>query len=279
MADFDELFGGETTPAETSKDDWRVKREQQRKEVEDLLEKATVELRDPDKFRKYLDVQSRFDRYSANNAILISAQNPDATKLADFNKWKEAGVNIQKGEKTISILEPGRSFTRPDGSTGMYFNVKKVFDISQTTAEPKPENKRPSEKLLIKSLMKTSPVPILISNMLNPETNAMYSPQEDTIFVRQGLSGDEIFRSLVHEIAKARAVKDGIDTKSIYVDCVAYITCKRNGVECDTVPDTAGFGNLEPKDTQKFLKAVRDETNSMTAVMEKILHPKERDAR
>ena len=84
---------------------------------------------------------------------------------------------------------------------------------------------------------------------------------------------------MAYEIATARATKDGIDTNSIYVDCVAYITCKRNGVACDTVPKTDGFGNLEPKDTQKFLKAVRDETNSMTAVMEKILHPKERDAR
>lgn len=33
------------------------------------------------------------------------------------------------------ILEPGDSYTKEDdGSTGMNYNVKKVFDISQTSA-------------------------------------------------------------------------------------------------------------------------------------------------
>ena len=43
-------------------------------------------------FCDYLDVQARFDRYSVSNAILIAAQKPDATKLADFDTWKASGV-------------------------------------------------------------------------------------------------------------------------------------------------------------------------------------------
>lgn len=46
-------------------------------------------------FQAYLDVQSRFDRYSVSNAILITAQCPEATKLADFDTWKASGLYVQ----------------------------------------------------------------------------------------------------------------------------------------------------------------------------------------
>lgn len=36
-------------------------------------------------FQPYLDVQARFDRYSVSNAVLIAAQCPEATRLADFD--------------------------------------------------------------------------------------------------------------------------------------------------------------------------------------------------
>ena len=31
-------------------------------------------------------------------------------------------------------MEPGKEYEREDGSTGTYYNAKKVYDISQTTA-------------------------------------------------------------------------------------------------------------------------------------------------
>ena len=78
-------------------------------------------------FRAYLDVQARFDLYSVSNAILIAAQCPEATKLADFDTWKADGVYVKRGQDAISILEPGKEYTRQkDGSTGVFCNVKKV---------------------------------------------------------------------------------------------------------------------------------------------------------
>lgn len=35
-------------------------------------------------FQQYLDMQSRFDRYTANNVLLIMAQRPNAQKLGDY---------------------------------------------------------------------------------------------------------------------------------------------------------------------------------------------------
>ena len=69
--------------------------------------------------------------------LLILAQKPDATQLKDFDGWKDAGASIKRQQKGISILEPGEEYEREDGSIGTSYNVKRVFDISQTTARAK----------------------------------------------------------------------------------------------------------------------------------------------
>lgn len=70
-------------------------------------------------------MQSRFDRYSVGNALLITAQMPQATQFKDFDAWKENGVSIKKQQKGITILEPGEEYTREDSSVGVSYNVKK----------------------------------------------------------------------------------------------------------------------------------------------------------
>lgn len=82
-------------------------------------------MRDGEAFRGFLDVQARFDRYSATNALLIYAQNDEATRLRDFDGWKERGIYVRKNETGISILEAGDSYVTEDGRTGYYYNVKR----------------------------------------------------------------------------------------------------------------------------------------------------------
>ena len=43
---------------------------------------------------------------------------------------------MKKNQKGIVILEPGDEYTREDGSIGVSYNPKKVFDITQTTCAP-----------------------------------------------------------------------------------------------------------------------------------------------
>ena len=115
-------------------------------------------------FQSYLDVQAHFDRYSVGNALLITAQRPEATQLADSKSWRENGVYIKKGEVGIVLLEPGEEFTKEDGSVGVSYNSKKVFDISQTNAKPKDRgNVRRDDRLLLKALIHNAPCPIKIS--------------------------------------------------------------------------------------------------------------------
>ena len=283
MADLDELFGGEKKSAEQmpmSKEDWQIKREQNRAAAYEMLDKATDDLHEPAALVNYLDVQSRFDRYSVSNALLISHQKPEATRLADSKFWQEHGARIQKGEKAITILEP-REYTKQNGEQSTFYDAKKVFDISQTTMEKKPAEVKPvDEKRLIKALMRTSPVEMKISNQLQPDVNALYSPQENAIFVRQGMTGSEIFKALAHEIIRARADKGNSHmSHSFAVCCVAYMVCKRSGIEPPELPKEYPLNGAEPKDVRKALKAIRDEANSISGEMEKTLRPKSRDER
>ena len=64
-----------------------------------------------DSFRQYLNVQGRFDRYSVANAILVSAQMPEATQLKEYSKWKASRVYVNKDAQKIIILEPSKEYT------------------------------------------------------------------------------------------------------------------------------------------------------------------------
>ena len=290
MTEFDEIFDEQETEevpevkeAQTySKEDWRKQKDENRAQAFDMLEQATVALGTAGMLQQYLDVQSRFDRYSVSNALLIAHQKPDATRIADAKTWQNSGAYIKKGEKALSILEPGREYTRQDGTKGVNYDAKKVFDIAQTTAEP-PERKtrQQDDRKLVRALVKTSPVPVEISNDLPQNENAVYASPQKKIFVRQGMSGSDIFRALSKEIAHARLDKDGATRagNAFTAECVSYLLCKRNGIEPAQVPEVGVLEGKEPKEVRGVLKEVRDEANGMSAVMEKALTNRDRDAR
>ena len=82
-------------------------------------------------FEKYLNVQSKFYKYSVANTILILAQNSNVNVLKDELSWKRESVRISKMAKPINILEP---FLDVNGDV-MGYNCKKMYDISDTNAK------------------------------------------------------------------------------------------------------------------------------------------------
>lgn len=168
MANFDDLFTAPTATETQSdrpqltKEEYAAKKKAERDSLYALADEMAQEvMRDGEAFRGFLDVQARFDRYSATNALLIYAQNDEATRLRDFDGWKERGIYVRKNETGISILEAGDSYVTEDGRTGYYYNVKKVFDISQTDAK---RQRQPQvhydDRLLLSALIAKRPVPI-----------------------------------------------------------------------------------------------------------------------
>lgn len=285
MSEVNEIFGESEQPAKENsfnKDEWVNKKIEDRTQAFEMLEKATTELSSPEKLTQYLDVQGRFDRYSVSNALLVSHQMPDATRLGDSAYWKRNGGYVQKGEKAITILEP-EEYTKKNGEKGISYNAKKVFDISQTNAKQRYFHRKTlGEKTLVTALLKAIPCKVEISNNLPEKINAQYVPEEDKIFIRQGLSGQEIFRNLAYESAKSVFNKNDLsaDNKATAVFCVAYIVCRKNGVEPPSAESLSKtFEGMDSKQLRSVLSQVRDEANNISASVEKTLNAKKRDAR
>lgn len=273
MSNFDDIFVNSKTENEVepqaqefNKEDWAAKKQMEREQTYSMMNEMTEAVAtDSHSFRQYLDVQSRFDRFSVGNVMLIAAQMPDATRLGDFEHWAEQGEYIKKGSEAICILEPGNEYTREDGSPAISMNVKKVFDISQTGAEVKMYKPSDTRKLL-KALVKSSPVPIEIGDKLKDNTIAKYSSKAKKIFVRQGMEGEEVFRSLAQEIAHADR---DMNTGENYVRsenefscyCTAYMICNRYGIDTkpfnfEKAPEM--FEGKENKDVRASLGDIRD---------------------
>ena len=292
MANFDDLFSGtkqESKKTETpafDKEAWAEKKQQERNEVYAMLDEAIGELTsDGECFKDYLNVQSIFNRYSVSNALLITYQNNEATRLADFDTWKENGVSVQKGETSIRILEPGKEYTRDDGTTGVSMNVKHMFDISQTDAEPR--RRQPmqyDERKLLKALIQTSPCDIVGTDTLPQNINAAYIPGKNIIQIRKGMSAQEIFSNLSDCIAGAKAEQKNIavDERSFTSRCVSYIVSGKFGMDVgdysfDDVKSV--FAGKEPKQIRETLEKVRDTANEIGLAMEKALDEKNKSDR
>ena len=75
-----DVFSGGGRPF--NKEEWAAQKQEQRKAAYELIDTTCEKMMaDGGAFQQYLDVQGHFDRYSVNNAILVSAQMPEATLL------------------------------------------------------------------------------------------------------------------------------------------------------------------------------------------------------
>ena len=112
---------------------WAAKKKEERETVFSLIDETAVSLaKDPELFQKLLDVQSRFDRYSVSNALLIAAQRPDMTEAADAKSWNDKGVYVKKGETGTLILVPGEEYTKADGTTKEVEEVTRRYRPGRT---------------------------------------------------------------------------------------------------------------------------------------------------
>ncbi len=75
-------------------------------EAVELLDSGVERILDGEEFKRYLAFAARFHRYSANNSLMILVQRPDATRIAGYNKWRELGRQVRRGEEGLRILAP-----------------------------------------------------------------------------------------------------------------------------------------------------------------------------
>lgn len=282
MANYDDIFSA-PAPQEQQpfdKEAWAERKQQERASAYDLIDRTAEGIAESgDKFQQYLDVQTHFDRYSVGNALLITAQMPDATQLKDFDSWKENGVSIKKQQKGIVILEPGEEYTREDGSVGVSYNVKKVFDVSQTTSKTKPQpTVSRDERILLGALINKRPVPIQPVEDIPNNMGAFYDHDKKVILVRSGMDAPDIFRSVSQELAHAEfAAKNENYTRSgvgFNAYCVSYMLCKKNGIDVSNYDFSELPDNIREADAQSIraqLSDVRDTMGDLSLRMSRVL--------
>lgn len=262
-----DVFSGGSKPFD--KAEWAAQKQAQRNEAYALIDQTCSEMMvNGDSFRRYLEAQGKFDRYTVNNAILVSAQKPEATQLKDKAAWKQSRVYVDKDAEKITILEPSKEYTRQDGTKAVGCNAKVVYDISETSAKDRKQAQEPKTmRELVSAMIDASPVPFV--PVADLEVPAYYDSKQQTIFVKTGLTEEQLFVSMAKEVSAAvfdfkyNESRDVSDFKSF---CVAYMVSSRYGV------DTGAFRfDKLPKEYEGMdAQAFKGELGSMRDVLGEI---------
>lgn len=214
--------------------DQKLSNKERLREITEGIEQGIKELFESDKYRQYLSTMSRFHRYSVNNTMLIYLQKPDATLVAGFNKWKDQFErHVKKGEHGITIIAPtpfkkkieeqkldpdtkapvldkdGRIVIEEKEVEIPMFRPVKVFDVSQTDGKPLPQlaNNLSGDvkqfEAFMEALRRSSPVPIFMEQ-ISADMDGYFSPTDQRIAIREGMSQAQTVSATVHEIAHSK---------------------------------------------------------------------------
>lgn len=268
-----DVFSGGNKPYD--KAEWAAQKQAERKEAYELIDNTCSEMAvNGDSFRQYLDVQGRFDRYSVANAVLVSAQMPEATQLKDYGKWKQSRVYVNKDAQKITILEPSKEYLRDDGTKAVSYNAKVVYDISETSAKDRQEAAEPkSMRELVSAMIDASPVPFQPVDDL--ELPAFYDSEQQTILIRTGLNEEQLFVSMSKEVAAAVydfKHNESRNASEFKAYCVAYMVSSRYGVDTrgfnfDRLPKE--YAEMETQDFKSELGSMRDVLGEVQSEMYK----------
>ena len=309
---------GEVFPSE--KADEKMSMKERVQEIVGKLEQGIKEVFESDKYKEYLNTMAKFHNYSINNVLLINQQKPEATLVAGFNAWaNNFDRHVKKGEKGIKIIAPapytikkeqplidlrtGGAILNADGTPKTTevevkipaFKVTTVFDISQTYGKELPTlgvNELTGEvdhaKDFMEALKKTTAVPIEFGETKG-DSKGFYSPTENTIRIKDGMSDAQTIKTMIHEIAHSKlhnpeAMKEG-DGKSRGLveqeaESVAYVVCQHFGIETSdySFPYIAGWAEgKEANELKQSLETIRDTAGEMINRIEGSLRALEHD--
>lgn len=283
MNNFDDIFESAAAPSQPeARPQWQVRQQKNRENAYAMIDDALGAISQGQyDLPGYFDVQAQFDRYSVRNVLLIQKQRPAAARLGDRKYWREQGFEVLRAEqrKPVILLEPGREFTREDGSTGQYYNAKEVYDISQTTGRDKvtPQTAL-DERLLLKALISRSPVPIQVVDSLPEGLGAVFNEEQGAIQVRRGMAAADIFRSVSLELCHAdlsqqtEGYSRSQDGYKAY--CASYLLCKKYGVDARGY-NLSGVGAVlagkEPQQIAGELTDIKETASAISARMARTL--------
>lgn len=274
------------------------------KGLSQLLKDGVKDYFQSDTYKQYLTTMSKFHNYSPRNIQLILMQNPEASHVASFKKWKdEFERSVNKGEKSLRIFAP-ITLKRRDPKTNeplldengneqtfMSFKLVPVFDVSQTNGKelPKPiyelEGTYEDYGNLYKSAKEVSEangVPLSFSKDTKG-SNGFYSVNNNEIVIKQGMSEQQTLKTIFHEMAhsdlhnmeKLQETPLKRSTAELQAESVAFVVASHYGLDTSEysfgylatwTDDPNGLSDLEGQ-----IKIVQKEADSLISRIDKTL--------
>jgi hypothetical protein len=294
MANYDDLL--DNAPAEKSaapqlsKEEWAAERQAAREELFALSDKAAVEVAaDGGRFQQYLDVQGRFSSYTAVNSLLVLMQQDKlpthmATKLGDFDYWKDRNASVKR--KSIITILVSDAYVKDDGTSGVGYNAKKVFDISQVDARRLriPPPPRPTERQLLSALIAGAPVKVAGVEELPDDLGAIYDPETNIISVRKGMEFPDTFHAIAQEMAYADLTAGEVTQAEPHFGayCASYLLCKKYGVDTQafSFENAPGvFEGMESREIKGELSEIRDAAANISWRMSRQIEAQQKAAK
>lgn len=272
------------------------------KEITDKLEQGVAEIFTSDRYKEMLDMFAKFPEYSANNALLIMLQKPNAQLCQSYTGWKNMDRYVKKGEKGIKILAPtpytvqkdvpkldagGKQLLDHDGEPVMEtkeykvmgFKVVNTFDISQTEGKELPtigveelSGDVQNYGKMFQALLDVCPVPITFEK-IKGGAKGYYSLAEDRIAIREGMSEVQTLKTAIHEMAHQKLHSDmknnmnqTRNSKEVEAESVAYTVCQHYGIDTSDYSFSYVVGWSKDKDTPE-LKASLETIRKTAAEM------------
>jgi hypothetical protein len=220
-------------------------------ELLESLSEGIAALTTSERWTQYLDVQSRFPRYSTNNVLLIQAQMPDATRVAGYRAWQALGHQVLVKESALRVFAPMK-YGKPDAAKDEVvteirgFKLVPVFDVSQTTGPDLPDivskiHGGAPEGVFEKLTAFAESLGFLVErpSALESGANGDTDHREGRIRVATNNANAQQVKTLAHEIGHALLHDpEGIATrdmtrglKELEAESVAYVTCRALGME------------------------------------------------
>lgn len=257
-----------------------------------------------DIYINYLIAMSKFHSYSPRNIQLILAQNPNASHVASFKKWKEDFErSVNKGSKALRIFAPvtikekdpktGKILVDKNGKekTKTYFKLVPVFDVSQTNGK---ELAKPVYDLegtyqdygnlykATKEVSEANGVPVRFENDLDG-AHGTYSRQTNSISILKGMSEQQTLKTLFHEMAHSelhtldKLLENPLSrsTKELQAESVAFVVSNHYGLDTSEysfgylaswAEDKEGLTDLEGQ-----IKIVQKEANNLITKIDSVL--------
>lgn len=188
------------------------------------------QLRNSDRWQRFLDFMASFHKYSLNNVLLILAQYPSATHVAGFRQWQAKGRQVRKGEKSLKIFGFAQKKIYNDSEEEeeviTYFPTLSVFDFSQTDpidpTAPDPSaialhlaGDDPQDIIGVVSEWLTGQGWSVIREPIPGTVNGYTVPAAKRVVIDNELSDAQAAKTVLHEAAHVILHSD--DTPSEYV--------------------------------------------------------------